>query len=303
MERLLLTGASGFLGRNFLDSLDRNKYEVFAVGRNCPAAVDREHFFQQDLIHVSCSPETLSRWIEGIRPEILVLFAWDVSTQSYWESTDNCNWADGTIQIAQTFLENGGRQILFAGTSASYDYGKGWLKEKPEYEHPASLYGITKLYTSQVLGKLAGRSGAIYCEARIFSIYGNYEKRERLIPLTAWRLSKNERIVNTCGELLRDYIYVGDAVNAMQLLIDKKADGIYNISSGKPVSIGQIIRRIAEQMGKTSLIEFHPSGEKEPFPFIAGDAGKLRELGFTYGYSLEQGIRLTLEWMTKEGKI
>lgn len=299
MEKMLLTGVTGFLGRNFMESLDRNKYEVFAVGRNCPPFMDREHFFVTDLK----DPAGISEVIERISPDVLVLFAWDVSTQSYWETLENCVWANICIQTAEVFLENEGRQILFAGTSASYDYGKGFLKELPEYEHPSSLYGISKLYTSQVLCKLAKRYDALYCEARIFAIYGKYEKRNRLIPLTAWRLSQNEKIVNTCGELQRDYIYIGDAVNAIHLLLETKATGVYNISSGKPVSIGRIVMQVAEELGKPDLIEFDNSNKTDDSPLIVGDNAKLEDLGFVSAYSLEIGIRQTLDWMMKEGKL
>ncbi len=299
MEKMLLTGVSGFLGRNFMERLDKSKYEVYAVGRNCPEFMDTEHFFVHDLKEFS----GMSEYMGKIRPGILVLFAWDVSTQSYWESLDNCMWASVCIQTAKAFLESGGRQILFAGTSASYDYGKGWLKELPEYESPSSMYGISKLYASRVLVKLAADYNALYCEARLFAIYGKYEKMERLIPLTAWRLSHNEKIVNGCGELVRDYIYIEDAVNAIHMLIDKKAAGVYNISSGKPVSIGQIILQVAEELGKAELVEFELCGKSEEFPLIVGDNAKLDKMGFACGYSLQSGVKMAIEWMRKEGKL
>ncbi len=299
MQRMLLTGVSGFLGRNFMECLDQGKYEVFAVGRTCPQFMDEEHFFVHDLKESS----GIAEYIENVRPQILVLFAWDVSTQSYWESMENCSWAAACIQTAKVFLEGGGQQILFAGTSASYDYGKGWLKEQPEYEHPSSMYGINKLYTSRVLGKLAAEYDASYCEARLFAIYGKYEKMERLIPLTAWRLSHNEKVVNWCGQLVRDYIYIEDAVNFIRILIDKRAEGIYNICSGKPVSIGQIVMQVAEELNKTDLVEFRNCGKSEEFPLIVGDNSKLEKMDLTCEYSLQSGVRMALEWMRKEGKL
>ncbi len=299
MKKMLLTGASGFLGRNFLECLDKSKYEVFAVGRSCPQYLDKEHYFKYNLKDF----EGALQYIRKTCPDILVLFAWDVSTQSYWESYENCVWADICIRMAQVFLDNGGLQILFAGTSASYDYGKGFLREQPDYEHPSSLYGISKLYTSQALQKLAKMHDAVYCEARLFAIYGKYEKMARLVPLTAWRLSHNEKIVNECGELLRDYIYIEDAVRAIHLLIETKASGVYNISTGKPVSIGQIIKRIAKELDRRELIEFHNNDKAKEYPLIVGDNAKLRGLGFVCAYSLESGIAQALEWMKKEGKL
>lgn len=299
MEKMLLTGASGFLGRNFMECLDKSKYEVFAVGRNCPQYLDKEHFFTHDLKDY----ERVLGYIREVCPDILVLLAWDVSTQSYWESFENCLWADVCIRMAQMFLDCGGRQILFAGTSASYDYGRGWLKEQPGYEQPSSLYGISKRYASQALQKLAKRHDAVYCEARLFAIYGKYEKMARLVPLTAWRLSHNEKIINECGELLRDYIYIEDAVRAIHLLIREKASGVYNVSSGRPVSIGQIIMQIAGELDRRELIEFQNNDEEEEYPLIVGDNAKLRGLGFVCVHSLESGIAHALEWMKKEGKL
>lgn len=297
MRRILITGATGFLGRNVLEYMDFSSNEVWVVGRHCPKLQERMHFLECDLRNGNSVLECLKE----ARPEILVLLAWDVSSQSYWESFENHTWADSSVRLAHAFLEQGGRQILFAGTSASYDYSLGWLKESASYEHPASLYGISKLYTSNAIKRLAENYGAIYCEARLFAIYGTYEKQNRLIPLTAYRLMQNEGVVNKKGELVRDYIHVEDAARAIHLLLEKKAEGVYNISSGKPVSIRSIVEEVARLLGKQDRISFEQTDFKGEFPHIVGDNAKLKQLGFEYKYDISSGIKAAVEWLKTEG--
>lgn len=298
MSRILITGATGFLGKNLLECMDTSEHEIWILGRHACDTKENVHFLECDLRDGQRTAECLNQ----IRPEVLVLLAWDVSSQSYWESFENHIWSDSSIRLAHEFLERGGKQILFSGTSASYDYSKGWLKESACYEHPDSLYGITKLYTSNAIKRMAERYDAVYCEARLFAIYGKYERAGRLIPLTVSRLKNHEQIINTKGELLRDYIYVEDAARAIKLLLEQKAEGVYNISSGRPVSIHDIIVQIADLLDKRNCVAFEKTDFRGESPLIVGDNEKLKSLGFACRYSIEDGIRAAVAWLETEGR-
>lgn len=293
-----MTGATGFLGKNLLECMDTSEHEIWMLGRHACDTQENVHFLECDLRDRQCTAECLNR----IKPEVLVLLAWDVSSQSYWESFENHIWSDSSIRLAHEFLEEGGNQILFSGTSASYDYSLGWLKESAYYEHPVSLYGISKLYTSNSIKRMAERYGAVYCEARLFAIYGKYERAGRLIPLTVSRLKNNEQIINTKGELLRDYIYVEDAARAINLLLEQKAEGVYNISTGKPVSIHDIVVQVADFLDKRDRLLFEETDFRGESPLIVGDNEKLKRLGFTCRYSIEDGIRAAIQWLETEGR-
>lgn len=303
MKRLLITGATGFLGTNLMERIDRKEYEVFVLGRMCPKSVDKEHFFTYDLMKADI--HRMYAILDRIKAEVLVMLAWNVSTQSYWESYENHIWAGSSIQLAKMFLDTGGgfKQILFFGTSASYDYELGWLKEKPEYEKPFSVYGITKLYASRMIEKLAKDYGAAYCEARIFSAYGKYERSSRLVPSVIRHMLKGEKITIDKGGLMRDYLFAEDVAAAVYTCIRKRAEGVYNISSGEPVTIRQIVMQIADILGTENLVEFCIDEKQKNPPLIVGDNLKIRSLGFQPRYRLDEGIHKILEWMKEEDRV
>lgn len=295
MEKMLITGATGFLGRNFLECIDKEKYEVHIIQRG-NQVMKGIWSHRADTLEQS---QTLDI-IRNVRANILVLFAWNVKSQSYWHGMENRKWVNATLMIAEQFLKLGGgkKYIVFAGTSASYDYSHGVLLEDKKMERPDTLYGISKLYTSDMLRFLAEQEGAQYMEARLFSIFGIYERAGRLITNTIESLRKNKLILNNKWQLERDYIYIKDAVRAIRHLIDLRAEGVYNISSGKAVRIEYIIKTIAQCMGKEDMVilsEFDGTGEHM---LIQGDNGKLLNTGFHFRYSFEEAIREEIHWYT-----
>lgn len=296
MEKMLITGATGFVGKNFLECVNREKYEICTVqrGQSCGEIEScRADLFNLDYVKYV---------IERVHADILVLFAWNVKSQTYWYSMENHKWVDATIYMAEQFLNQGGKYIVFAGTSASYDYSYGILTEDSKMEHPDSVYGISKLYASHMLRTLAESNGAKYMEARLFSVFGPYERTGRLITNTIGSLMNDQHVINYKWKLERDYIYIKDAVRAIGHLVDLRAEGVYNISSGRAISIEAIIETIAYCMGKKDLIilsEFDGTGE---YMMIQGNNKKLLETGFEFQYSFEEAIKEEIEWFTMEMK-
>lgn len=293
MQKILVTGATGFLGKNILEKINYQKYEVWIIARREQMLGEHIHTEICDLRDIEAS----ERVVKHIKADILVMLAWDVNTQTYWEAFENHIWADSSIKVAESFIEAGGKQILFAGTSASYNYGFGYLKENIVYENPDSFYGIAKLYASRIIKKLSDKHGVIFCEARLFAIYGKYERTDRLVPTTILKLLDSQQIINAKGDLIRDYIYVEDAADAILFLLKQEEKGVFNISSGKPISIKEIIMEIALLLNRSFNVSFEKTIIDNEHPFIVGDNSRLKNLGFQYGFNIERGLRETIDWI------
>jgi len=293
MEKMLITGATGFLGKNFLECVNQEKYEIYTIQRGQLCGQIRS--CQADLL----DKDYLKNAIASFQADILVLFAWNVKSQAYWHSMENHKWADATLFTAEQFLEHGGKYIVFAGTSAIYDYSHGVLTEDSKMEYPDSVYGISKLYTSEMLRILAESKGAKYMEVRLFSIFGIYERSGRLITNTIDALLDNKKVINYKWKLKRDYIYIKDAVRAIWHLIDLRVEGVYNISSGKAISIQTIIETIAHCMGKEELIVLSEFDGADEYILIQGNNKKLLNTGFQFYYSFEGAIKEEIDWYTK----
>jgi nucleoside-diphosphate-sugar epimerase len=96
---------------------------------------------------------------------------------------------------------------------------------------------------------------------------------------------------------VRDYIHVADVGDAFRVLTESRASGIFNVCSGQPITIRHLLETVGGLMGRAQLIEFgaRPYGEWEP-PFICGDAGRLRSIGWLPRYGLTEGLRETIAW-------
>ncbi len=290
MKKVLITGGTGFLGKNFIELADKEKYEIHLITREL-------HFKGVNNYHGELlDHQFVLNIIKNIRADILVLFAWDVKNQNYWNSMENVKWINNTLFIAEQFLEQGGKYIVFSGTSASYDYSNKILMEDRNMEQPDTVYGLSKLYTSNMLSLMAKSKKASYLEARLFSIFGIYERRGRLITNTIDLLLKGQKIVNNKWSLYRDYIYIKDAVRAILHLMSIHAEGVFNISSGSVIQIKDILEIIATKMGKMDMLyfaEFDGTGE---YRYIRGDNSKLVRTGFTYQYSFEEAVEEEIKW-------
>lgn len=290
MKKIVVTGGTGFVGRNLLGFLDKSKYEIYSFTRK--NRVEGAINCNVDLF----DQKAVSDLLKKIKPDILIHLAWNVENQSYWHSLENHRWVKESLFLSEEFLKYGGGYIIFAGTSASYDYTKQILIEDAKMENPDSLYGISKWYASWVIQKMAESADAKYLEARIFSVFGDYERDGRLVTNTIKTLLDGKKLLNFKWPLERDYIYIKDAVRAIVYLMEHDLDGIYNISSGTAVTIKDIVGSIAKQLGKYDSVVFDNPKIDGEVPCIIGSNKKLLDSGFCYEYSLDEAISKTIQW-------
>jgi nucleoside-diphosphate-sugar epimerase len=133
---------------------------------------------------------------------------------------------------------------------------------------------------------------------RIFFLYGPHEHPARLVPHVIRGLLRREPVACTEGTQIRDYLYVRDVASAFVSLLDSDVTGAVNISSGQSLEVREIIYQIADQLDGRELVRLGalPAAGDEP-PLLVGDTLRLkREVGWTPGYSLSDGLAETIQW-------
>jgi nucleoside-diphosphate-sugar epimerase len=103
---------------------------------------------------------------------------------------------------------------------------------------------------------------------------------------------------------VRDYIFIEDVAAAFRVMLEKQASGVFNISSGAPVTIRQLLEMIGGLLGRSDLTQFGALAYRdwEP-PFICGDNTRLKQLGWRQEYTLSQGLLQTVEWWKQNSEI
>ena len=198
--------------------------------------------------------------------------------------------------LLQELIQIGCQQVVMVGTCAEYDTDRGFLREDGQ-TRPTTIYAATKLALSLVGQQMAAATGVNFAWARLFYLYGPYEDERRVVPALIRALLNGDTFPSTAGEQVRDYLHVEDVASALWTLAEKRTAGVFNISSGVPVTMRQLMTTVGNVLGCTELIRFGalPYRDWEPM-FICGDNRRLRAQGWQPRYTLLDGLRQTINW-------
>src|SRR3990167_1372854 len=249
VKKVLLTGATGFIGAHCIEPLLQRGYEV--VGISSKTQIQSDFLLQVDLFNKRLVEETLARF----QPTHLLHLAWYAKPPDYWNSPLNLAWHEASIHLVQKFFGFGGRRVVVAGTCAEYEWGYPLCEETRTPCCPGTLYGAAKLSLSILLQKMSQLSKRSLAWGRLFHLYGPREYPMRLVPTVICKLLKNERVLCSHGQQIRDYLHVQDAADALTALLDHDLEGSINIGSGCRIRVVEIIETIAEKIGNKELIQ------------------------------------------------
>lgn len=294
-KRVLVTGATGFIGRHVLEPLVNRGFEVHAVYHGEALNEPRVHWHHADL----ADEKTVARIMEEVAPTHLLHFAWIATPGVYWTSPENEQWVDWTLSLVKSFRQHGGQRAVLAGTCAEYDWHDlpDFIPEKAA-QRPATLYGTCKAKARELAETFAKKEGLGLAWGRIFLLFGPHESRVRLVPSVITALLAGEEVRTTSGEQVRDLLFVGDVSEAFCALVDSNVEGAVNIGSGKGVALKDVILKIAEMIGRPELVQLGalPSRPDDPPRLVADSTRLSKEVGWKPRLTLDEGLKKTIAW-------
>jgi nucleoside-diphosphate-sugar epimerase len=296
MKRVLVTGASGFVGRHALAPLAARGYEVHAVtSRPREPAADAVRWHRADLLDAQQSARVMSE----ARPTHLLHFAWYAEPGKFWRSPENFRWLEASIALLRHFRDQGGRRVVMAGTCAEYDWNYGLCSEQLTPRRPSTPYGVCKNALHETLEAFCAVEGLSGAWGRIFFLYGPQEHPARLVAYVIGALAGGGVAECTHGNQIRDFLHVEDVASAFVALLDSGVEGAVNIASGHPVALRDVVLAAASRLDARDRVRFGaiPAPEGEA-PFVVADVRRLaREVGWRPRYDLESGISETVaQW-------
>jgi len=267
--KILVTGATGFVGRHLVPALIAKGHHVTAVARNLEKAKVmpwyRKVTFVAGDIH---NPELDTSKVFGV-PDVVMHLAWP-GLPNYKELFHFEVNLPGSYNFLKKMVLAGTKQILVTGTCLEYGMQGGQLAEESAAV-PVTSYGQAKDTLRKFLEELQIKHPYTLQWVRLFYIYGPGQNQNSLLARLDRAIDDGEEVFNMSpGDQMRDYLPVEEVARYLALLAEHpECSGVINCCSGSPISVRSLVeKRIAERGAQISLNPgYYPYPDYEPMAF------------------------------------
>lgn len=277
--RVLVTGATGFVGRHLVEALLMRGCAVRAVARNPQVAqsmpwIDQVEFVAADIHAADLDVTALTQGIDA-----MAHLAWPglPNYQALFHFEHNLPADYGFIKRV---VEAGVRQVLVTGTCFEYGQQSGALDEQT-VTLPSNPYGLAKNTLRLFLESLQRQQPFTLQWARLFYLHGTGQSSHSLLASLDRAIDAEEPSFNMSGgEQLRDYLNVSVAADYLAAVLHHRDfSGVVNCCNGRPVSVRTLVeQRVAQRNSATTLnLGHYGYSSHEPMAFW-GVATKLHQL-------------------------
>jgi UDP-glucose 4-epimerase len=293
MARVLLSGASGFVGGAVLARLTARGHDVLTLGRTIPRGVDPARHLAADL----AAPETVGRHREALgQIEAVahlggeVLRAADPAADEPLRSV-RVNVA-GTAHLLAA-LPRSLAGFCYASTADVYGAPATLPIREDHPARPATYYAASKLAAEGLLGVWSARAGVPLAVLRLAHVYGPGDTSAKAIPSFLRACQEGRRpVVRGDGSDVRDHVYVDDVADAVVRAVEQHAANVFNVASGSGTSIRELLAAVRTATGCAVEPEWQPAAR--PATAIVLDVARARtDLGWAPRIGLAEGLRRT----------
>ena len=267
--KVVVTGASGFVGQHVVPELLRKGHAVTAIGRHEIKARNFDWFGHVRFIECDIHQPIINPYEYFGRPEAIIHLAWpglpNFSSLFHFE-----NNLPADYRFLKTIIESGTHQVLVTGTCLEYGMQSGELTEsKPT--RPTVPYGLAKDTLNKFLKLLKIKTPFKLQWCRLFYMYGTGQNPKSLLSQLDHAIDNGSSSFNmSCGEQLRDYLPVQVVAHRLvNVLEHSDFDGEINICSGKPISVRDLVEHHLYSRGKEIKLNlgYYPYPDYEPMEF------------------------------------
>jgi nucleoside-diphosphate-sugar epimerase len=256
-KRVLITGPTGFVGRQVLHHLSTHNVRVTAVLRESKQDALADHPAVETVISTpDLFSETAAWWANALQGiDTLIHIAWYAEPGLYLQSSKNMDCLEGTLNLAKGAAQAGVRRFVGIGTCFEYDLSQGMLSVTTPLK-PLTPYAGAKAASYFALAQWLPTHSMEFVWCRLFYLYGQGEDARRLVPYLRAKLAAGEPAELTSGNQIRDFIDVAEAGRVIASAALGTAVGPINICSGIPITVKQLAENIADEYGRRDLLKF-----------------------------------------------
>lgn len=303
--RIIVTGGAGFIGSHIVDQYITAGHEVAIVDNLWEEGGGKEsnlnpkaQFYRADITDETA----LAKIFDEIRPEAV---SHQAAQHSVAVSTKNPQLDArvnvlGLLNVLTNCTRVGTRKIVFASSGATYGTPARLPIDEEVLQRPESPYGITKLIAEHYLRYWQEANGLNYTALRYGNVYGPRQDpngEAGVIAIFAKRFLAHEPVrIDWDGEQRKDYVYVEDVARANLLALARGDNDIFCIGTGKPVSVNEIYKVLAQLTGFEPEITRAPKRPGDIYLAYFNSSKAERILSWQPTVSFEEGVKATINF-------
>ncbi len=300
MAKILVTGGAGFIGINLLEELlPYHRLVVvdnLSTGKGSPILQD-VHFYPMNILD-----EEFEKIVTQEKPEFIIHLAAQINVPESFVNPifDLESNILGTLKVLEAAKKNGIQKIIYPSSAAVYGSPQFLPITEEHPIAPMSFYGISKHTPEHYLQTYFHSYGLDYTVLRFANVYGPRQDsggEGGVVAVFTDNLLKNKTLsIFGDGEQTRDFVFVKDVAGAIIKSISTGNHQILNIGSGRKVSVNQLFQQI-KSLTQSSIEPQYFTNRPGDIRDSIFDIAKARKvLGWEPQTTLEQGLRLTMEW-------
>lgn len=304
MKRVIITGATGFVGANLVRRLLQDGHEIHLLVRQ-GFNIWRIEAVRSDVqLHEIDfgDTDTLARIVAKIQPA----WVFHLAAHGAYSSQTNLHQivqtnVIGTINLVEACLRTGFEAFVNTGSSSEYGF-KAHAPSETEWLEPNSHYAVTKA-SATLFCRYTAQSQHVHIPTlRLYSVYGAYEEPTRLMPTLIVRGLKGELPPLVNPDIARDYVYVEDVNDAYLLAAtqpNQELGAVYNVGSGVQTSLREVVDVARQVMGIATepIWGSMPNRHWDTNVWVSDNRRIQDELGWRSRHTFEQGFRLMVDWL------
>lgn len=314
MNRVLVTGAAGFIGSHMVDRLLVDGCEVVGLDaftgnyshrskeRNLAGAMQDAGF---RLVEGDLLTEDLDELLLGV--DGIAHLAGEPGVRRSWG--DNFSrYLERNVLATQRLLEAADRSavtsFVYASSSSVYGSDRGGPVAEDDAREPASPYGLSKLAAEDLVGVYARERSLPATVLRYFTVYGPRQRPEMALSRFIFAATHGRPVeIFGDGQQVRDLTYVSDVVNATVMALTGRPGGIYNVGGGARVTVNEMLEAVRRVTGGTVPVTYGPAARGDVASTWADATRAARDLGYLPAMTLDEGVADQAAWAAVERPI